>query len=119
MRNAHFSTSGQPKKFKLWSYLKVCDAFHYLFDSMFIRFGSCCIDKLWVFLWVLAVLLVRDFVLSLSDSYQADVNSASGCLGGLHDVGSPCFAQMVGRVWPAGRRLSGAVLRILRPLLLI
>ena len=97
----------------MWSYRKVCDALHYLLDSMFIRFGWGCIDKLVVFLWVLAVLLVRDFVLFLSDSYQADVveafNSALGCLGGLLDVGSPCFAQMVGRVWPAGYRLSKAV----------
>ena len=120
IRNAHFSTFGQPKKIKLWSRRKVCDALHYLLDSMFISFGSDCKDKLWVFLWVLAVLLVTDFVLSLSDSYQAEVveafNSAKGSLGGLLDISSPCFAQMVARVRPAGRRLSGAVLWILRPL---
>ena len=35
-----FFTSEQPKRFKLWSCQKVCDALHYLLDNMFIRFGS-------------------------------------------------------------------------------
>ena len=38
-RNAFF-TSEQPKRFKLWSCQKVCDAPHYLLDNIFIRFGS-------------------------------------------------------------------------------
>ena len=33
-------TSEQPKRFKLWSCQKVCDALHSLFDNIFIRFGS-------------------------------------------------------------------------------
>ena len=35
-----FFTSEQPKGLKLWSSQKVCDAVHYLFDNIFIRFGS-------------------------------------------------------------------------------
>ena len=35
-----FFTSEQPKRFKLWSCQKVCDALHYLLDNIFIRFGS-------------------------------------------------------------------------------
>ena len=35
-----FFTSEDPKRFKLWSCQKVCDALHYLVDNIFIRFGS-------------------------------------------------------------------------------
>ena len=38
-KNAFF-TSEQPKRYKLWSWQKMCDALHYLLDSIFIRFGS-------------------------------------------------------------------------------
>ena len=30
----------QPKRYKLWSCQKMCDALHYLLDNKFIRFGS-------------------------------------------------------------------------------
>ena len=33
-------TSEQPKRYKLWSCQKMCDALRYLFDNIFIRFGS-------------------------------------------------------------------------------
>ena len=35
-----FFTSGQPKRFNLWSCQKACDALHYLLDNLFIIFGS-------------------------------------------------------------------------------
>ena len=38
-KNAFF-TSEQPKRYKLWSCQKMCDAFHYLLDNIFIRFVS-------------------------------------------------------------------------------
>ena len=38
-KNAFF-TSEQPKRYKLWSYQKMCDALHYLLANIFIRFGS-------------------------------------------------------------------------------
>ena len=38
-KNAFF-TSEQPKRHKLWSCQKMCDALHYLLDNIFIRFGS-------------------------------------------------------------------------------
>ena len=38
-KNAFF-TSDQPKRYKLWSCQKMCDALHYLLDNIFIRFGS-------------------------------------------------------------------------------
>ena len=31
-------TSEQPKRYKLWSCQKMCDAFHYLLDNIWIRF---------------------------------------------------------------------------------
>ena len=37
-KNAFF-TSDQPKRYKLWSCQKMCDALHYLLDNIFIRFG--------------------------------------------------------------------------------
>ena len=38
-KNAFF-TSEQPKRYKLWSWQKMCDALHYPLDNIFIRFGS-------------------------------------------------------------------------------
>ena len=38
-KNAFF-TSEKPKRYKLWSCQKMCDARHYLLDNIFIRFGS-------------------------------------------------------------------------------
>ena len=38
-KNAFF-TSEQPKRYKLWSCKKMCDALHYLLDNIFIRFDS-------------------------------------------------------------------------------
>ena len=38
-KNAFF-TSEQPKRYKLWSCQKMCDALHYLLDNIFIKFGS-------------------------------------------------------------------------------
>ena len=35
-----FITSEQPKRYKLCSCQKMCDALHYLLDNIFIRFGS-------------------------------------------------------------------------------
>ena len=35
-----FFTSEKPKRYILWSCQKVCDAFHYLLDNIFIRFDS-------------------------------------------------------------------------------
>ena len=33
-------TSEIPKRYKLWSCQKMCNALHYLLDNIFIRFGS-------------------------------------------------------------------------------
>ena len=77
-KNAFFFTSEQPKRYKLWSCQKMCDALHYLLDNIFIRFGSklyrqivgipmgtnCAplVADLFLFCYE------RDFMLSLSDN---------------------------------------------------
>ena len=98
-KNAFF-TSELPKRYKLWSCQKVCDALHYLLDNIFIRFGSklyrqivgipmgtnCAplVANLFLFCYE------RDFMLSLSDNNQADIieafNSTSRYLDDLLKV---------------------------------
>ena len=84
-KNAFF-TSEQPKRYKLWSCLKMFDALHYLLDIIFIRFGSklyrqivgipmgnnCAplIADLFLFCYE------RDSMLSLSDNNQMDIIEA-------------------------------------------
>ena len=79
-------TSEQPKRYKLWSCQKMCDALHYLLDNIFIRFGSklyrqivgipmgnnCAplVADLFLFCYE------RDFMLSLSDNNQTDIIEA-------------------------------------------
>ena len=81
-KNAFF-TFEQPKRYKLWSCQKMCDAPHYLLDNIFIRFGSklyrqivgiqmdpyCAplVADLFLFCYE------RDFMLSLSDNNQTDI----------------------------------------------
>ena len=81
-----FITSEQPKRYKLWSCQKMCDALHYLLDNIFIRFDSklhrqivripmgtnyaTLIADLFLFCYE------RDFMLCLSDNNQTDINEA-------------------------------------------
>ena len=43
--------TSEPKRFKLWSYQKVCDALNYLFDVLTVlncrRDFKCCIHSIW------------------------------------------------------------------------
>ena len=87
-KNACF-TSEQPKRYKLWSCQKKCDALHYLLDNIFIRFGSklyrqivgipmgtnCAPLVAGLFLFCYE----RDFMLSLSDNNQTDIIEAFNC----------------------------------------
>ena len=85
-KNAFF-TSEQPKRYKLWSCQKMCDALHYLLDNIFIRFGSKlyrqivgfpmgtnCAPPLIVDLFLFCY--ERDFMLSLSNNNQTDIIKA-------------------------------------------
>ena len=118
-KNAFF-TPEQPKRYKLWSCQKMCDALHYLLDNIFIRFGSklyrqivdvpmgtnCAplIANLFLFCYE------RDFVLSLSDNNQTDIieafNSTSRYPDDLLNIDNPHFEQMVGQIYPTELRLN-------------
>ena len=109
-----FFTSEQPKRYKLWSCQKMCDALHDLLGNVFIGFGSklyrqivghpmgtnCAplVADLFLFCYE------RDFMLSLSDNNKTDiieaVNSASRYLDDLLYIDNHYFEQMVGQVYP-------------------
>ena len=80
-KNALF-TPEQPKRYKLWSCQKMCDALHYHLDNIFIRFGSklyrhivgiptgnCALLVADLFLFCYE----RGFMLSMSDNNQSDI----------------------------------------------
>ena len=120
-KNAFF-TSEQPKRYKLWTCQKMCDALHYLLDNIFIRFGSklyrqivsipmgtnCAPLDADLFLFCYE----RDFMLSLSDNIQADIieafNSTSRYLDDLLNIDNPYFEQMVGQIYPTELQLNKA-----------
>ena len=120
-KNAFF-TSEQPKRYKLWSCEKKCDAFHYLLDNILIRIGSklyrqivgipmgtnCArlVADLFLFCYE------RDFLLSLSDNNQTDIieafNSIFRYLDDLLNIDNPYFEQMVGQIYPTELQLNKA-----------
>ena len=120
-KNAFF-TSEQPKRYKLWSCQKMCDALHYLLDNIFIRSGSklyrqivgfpmgtnCAPLVAYLFLFCYE----RDFMLSLSDNNQTDIieafNSTSRYLDDLLNIDNPYFEQMVGQIFPTELQLNKA-----------
>ena len=120
-KNAFF-TSEQPKRYKLWSCQKMCDALHYLLDNIFIRFGS----KLYrqivgipmgtncapLVADLFLICYERDFMLSLSDNNQTDIieafNSTSRYLDDLLNIDNPYFEQMVGQIYPTELQLNKA-----------
>ena len=100
----------------------MCDALHYLLDNIFIRFGS----KLYrqivgipmgtncapLVADLFLLCYERDFMLSLSDNNQTDINEAfnstSRYLDGLLDIDNPYFEQMVGQIYPTELQLNKA-----------
>ena len=77
-----FFTSEQPKRYKLWSCQKICDALHYLLENIFIRRGSKQYRQIvgisigtkcapLVAVWS-SFCEERDFMLSLSDNIQTE-----------------------------------------------
>ena len=108
-----FFTSEQPKRYKLWSCQKMCDALHYLLDNIFIRFGS----KLYrqivgIPIGTICAPLVADLFLLC---YERDVmlslsafNSTSRYLDDLLNIDNPYFEQMVDQIYPAEPQLNKA-----------
>ena len=117
-----FFTSEQPKRYKLWSRQKMCDALHYLLDNIFISSGS----KLYRQIVgipmgtncapLVADLILfcyeRDSMLSLSDNNQADIieafKSSSRYLDDSLNIDNPYFEQMVGQIYPTELQLNKA-----------
>ena len=98
----------------------MCDALHYLFDNIFIRFGSklyrqivgiiidtnCAplVADLFLFCYE------REFMLSLSDNNQTDINEAfnstSRYLDDLFNIDNLYFEQMVNQIYPTELQLN-------------
>ena len=109
-----FFTSDVYNNHTLWSCQKVCDAFVYLLDNIFIRFGTklyrqtigipmgtnCAplVADLFLFCYE------RDFMKSLSRENQADIieafNSTLRYLDDLLNIDNIYFDQMVDRIYP-------------------
>ena len=117
-KNAFF-TSKQPKRYKLWSCQKMCDALRYLLDNIFIRFGS----KLYrqivgipmgtivlLLLQICFCFVMRETLCCLSDNNQADIieafNTTSRYLDDLLNIDNPYFEQMVGQIYPTELQLN-------------
>ena len=74
------------KRYKLWSCQKMCDALHYLLENVFIRFVSklyrnivgipMCTNCAPLVADLVLLCYERDFVLSLPDNNQTDINEA-------------------------------------------
>ena len=126
-KNAFF-TSKQPKRYKLWSCQKICDALDYLLDNIFIRSGlklyslivgipmgtNCAplVADLFLFCYE------GDFMLSLSDNNQTDIieafNSTPRYLDDLLYIDNPYFEQLVGQIYPTEFQLNKVILLILK-----
>ena len=118
---AFFAPDDQ-KRFKLRSCQKLCDALIYLFDNIFIRFGTklhrqviglpmgtnCALLIADLFLFCYE----RDFMMSLSGDTQADVieafNSTSRNIDDLLNIDNPNFEGMVNQIYLAELQLNKA-----------
>ena len=117
-----FFTSGDTKRYKLWSCQNVCEALIYLLDNIYIRFGTklyrqilgipmgtnCAplVADLFLFCYE------RDFMTSLSEVKQAEIIEAfkSTCiyLDDLLNINNPYFEGMVNHIYPPELQLNKA-----------
>ena len=120
-RNAFF-TSNAVRNYNLWSCQKVCGALTFLLDNIYIRFGSklyrqivgipmgtnCAPLVAELFLFCCE----RDFMLSLSEDNQSDVNelfnSTSRYLDDLLNIDNDFFDSMVNRIYHSELQLNKA-----------
>ena len=120
-RNAFF-ISDAVRNYNLWSSQKVCEAHTFLFDNIYIRFGSKLYRKIEgipmgtncaplvadLFLFCYE----RDVMLSLSEDHQSGVieafNSTSRYLDDLLNIDNNFFDGMVNRIYPSELQLNKA-----------
>ena len=117
-----FFTSGNTKRYKLWSCQNVCEALIYLSDNIYIRFGTKLyrqivdipMDTNCVPLVADLFLLCyeRDFMTSLSVVKQAEIieafKSTSRYLHDLLNIDNPYFEDIVNRIYPSEMQLNKA-----------
>ena len=112
-----FFTSGDTKRYKLWSCQNVCEALIYLLDNIYIRFGTKLYRKMGTYCSPLVADLIlfcyeRDFMMSLSDVKQAEIieafKSTSRYLDDLLNIDNPYFEGMVNRIYPPELQLNKA-----------
>ena len=118
-----FFTSGDTKRYKLWSCQNVCKALLYLLDNIYIRFGTklyrqivgipmgpnCALIVADLFLFCYE----KDFMMFLvSDVKQAEIieafKSTSRYLDDLLNIDYPYFEGMVNRIYPPELQLNKA-----------
>ena len=121
-KKAFFTSTDNYRGYHLWSCQNVCDALSFLFDNIYIRFGT----KLYrqivgipmdtnyapheadLFLFCYE----RDLMKDLSSDNQADVikafKSTSRYLDDLLNIGNPYFEGMVNQIYPSELQLNKA-----------
>ena len=115
-------SSGDTKRYKLWSCQNVCEVLMYLLDNIYIRFGTKLyrqivgipmgtnyaplVADLFLFCYE------RDFMTPLSDVKQAEIieafKSTSRYLDDLLNIDNPYFEGMVNRIYPPELQLNKA-----------
>ena len=116
-----FFTSGDTKRYKLWSCQNVCEAFIYLLDNIYIRFGTKLYRQIVGILGTNCAPLVadlflfcyeRDFMTSLSDVKKSKIieafKSTSKYLDDLLNIDSPYFEGMENRIYRHELQLNKA-----------
>ena len=117
-----FLTSGDTKRYKLWSPQNVSEALIYLLDNIYIRFGTKLYSQIVGILMgtncapLVADLFLfcyeRDFMTSLSDFKQAEImeafKSTSRYLNDLLNIDNPYFEGMANRIYPPELQLNKA-----------
>ena len=117
-----FFTSGDTKRYQLWSCQNICDALIYPLDNIYIRFGTTVYRQIVVIpkgtncAPLVADLFLfcyeRDFMTSFSDVKQAEIieafKSTSTYLDNHLNTDNPYFEGMVNRIYPPELQLNKA-----------
>ena len=117
-----FVTSGDTKRYKLWSCQNVCEALIYLLDNIYIRFGTklyrqivgipMCTNCAPLVADLFLFCYERDFMTSLSHVKQAEIieafKSTSRYLDDLLNIDNPYFEGMVNSIYPPELQLNKA-----------
>ena len=115
-----FFTSTNHRGYKCWSCQNVCDAFSYLLDNIYIRFGNKLFRQIVGFPMgkncaplvadFFLICYERDFMTSLSDDKQTNTigafNSTSRILDDRLNIDNPYFQEIVNQMYPPELQLN-------------